>query len=484
MERHRFPVHARYSEGRGARAFVRITAFIRSAVFCTGAALVAAADAQVPLISKAPQDQERSAALAAYDAGRSAEARASLQKLSTRYPNDFAVQEALGLLEAEAGDVQAALPHLTAATRTKPKDAAAEANLGAAFLTLKQAPEAVAALQKAAVLDSSNREVQIELGRALFLDGQPGPAAELLGKASRLQPEDQTLRYDWIVALDASHESEPAYRELASSSMQATTPAMEALWGDVAEHAGHFEQAVMHMQRAAQLDPSEPNLYALTVELLRHWTWQPAQQVAEYGMARFPESQRLRFADGVSLFGETQFAKAADVFAALLKQSPESESYGDLLGRSCAALGGDASANCGALVSFAEQHPANAKVAVFAAISILHRPEDDQELPKAEALLQQSIAHDPQNAEAFYQLGVLQQQRQQWAESQTSLQRAITLRPAYAEAHYRLSRAYAHLGMKDQAAQELTLQKRYAQQDKEASDTQLKEVTIFLTQKP
>lgn len=458
------------------------------AVFCSALCLSlvlrAGAKAQKNSSAAVPEDAKRRAALAAYDAGRTAEAKSALEALAPRYPHDFQVQEALGLMDAEAGELQAALPHLVSAVAARPDDAGAVANLGAAYLALKRAPEAVHTLEKAAQLEPANAEVGAELGRALFLNGEPGPAAAALGKASPLRPGDADLLYDWVVALDASHQATAALAVLQTHGSANASPALQSLWGDVAEHAGHYQEAAEHMQTAARLDPSEANLYALCVELLRHWTWQPAQQVAAYGVSKYPASGRLRFAQGVALYGGTQFAEAADVFAALLKSAPDNETYGDLLGRSCAALGGSESANCGALTGFAEQHPGNARVAVFAAISLLHRAEDAQDLPKAEALLRGSIAHDPRNPEAFYQLGVLQQQRQQWAESAASLRGAIALRPSYAQAHYRLSRAYAHLGKKAEAEQELVLQKQYAQQEKEASDAQLKEVTIFLTQKP
>ena len=438
-------------------------------------------EAQAHAGSDPHHDAERMAALSAYDAGRTAEAEARLNRLSVRYPHDFEVQEALGLVDAESGDMTAALPHLAAAVTANPRDAGANANLGAAYLALKQIPEAVKTLTKAAGLEGANPEVQANLGRALFLDHQPAPAAEALGRASRLRPEDSDLRYDWALALDANHQSAAALNVLDGIVPAGRTAGVESLWGDVAEHAGKYEQAVQHMQAAARLDASEPALYALTVELLRHWTWQPAGHIADFGLSKFPESERLRFAKGVALYGDTQYAKAADVFAELVQKSPDDASYADLLGRSCAALGGTVSANCGALTGLAEQHPQNARLAVFAAISILHSPDSAAGLEKAEALLRQSLARDPQFAEAWYQLGVLQQQRQDWQASEASFRKAIALRPEYAEAHYRLSRAYSHTGAREQANEELTLQKRYAQQEKDAADAQLKEVTVFLT---
>jgi len=117
---------------------------------------------------------------------------------------------------------------------------------------------------------------------------------------------------------------------------------------------------------------------------------------------------------------------------------------------------------------------------VYAALSILHRPNAKDELDRAEQLLEQAIRTNPKLAEAYYQLGVLQQQRLQWNKSVASLSKAIELRPAYAEAHYRLARAYAHTNRAELASKETALQQKYSQQEKDDSNAKLKEVTTFL----
>ncbi len=60
------------------------------------------------------------------------------------------------------------------------------------------------------------------------------------------------------------------------------------------------------------------------------------------------------------------------------------------------------------------------------------------------------------------------------------LQKAIELRPTYPEAHYRLSRAYAHLGQREEAQQEIALQQKYSQQAKDSLNNHLSEVVTFL----
>lgn len=459
-----------------------MTRRVGAAAVVAAACLSAAITAEAQVRATASDHGDRAAALAAYDAGRTAEAKVALERISGRYPTDFAVQEALGLIDAEANDVAAALPHLRAAEKAQPRDAAAQANLGAAYLELQQLPEAVRTLEAAVALDAGNPGVQANLGRALFLSKGYARAAEVLAEASRLDPGNTDLLSDRAVALDASGASGRALEVLEQLPADRRTAAVELLWGDVAEHAGRYEESVAHMQTAARMEPSEEHLFALAVELLRHWTWQPAEQIARFGLEKYPDSKRLRLAEGIAFYGNTHYAEAATVFAELLHGEPDNNAYGDLLGRSCSALGEGETADCTSLTAFAEQHPANAQAATFAAISILHRPQTEQNLAEAERLLRQAIAHEPGSAEAHYQMGVLEQERRQWPESEAELREAVRLRPMYAEAHYRLSRAYSHEGKAELARHEIELQQQDARAEKASADAQLKEVTIFLTE--
>lgn len=283
------------------------------------------------------------------------------------------------------------------------------------------------------------------------------------------------------MALYNAGENKQAANVLSRISTTQRNDAVESLLGDIEEKQGNFIEAAAHLQAAAKINPSENNIYAWAVELLRHWSWQPASEVARYGIQQFPSSQRLQIANGVASFGDGKYAEAAAAFGSLLTLEPDSESYGGLLGRSCAALGGASAPQCASLVAFAQKHPRNAQASVYAAITLLHQSgAEPHDLNTAQQLLIQAIQTDPTLAEAYYQLGVVQQQRLQWNESAASLQKAIQLRPAFAEAHYRLSRAYSHTGRPDDAQKEIALQQRFSQQEKQENDAKLKEITTFL----
>lgn len=436
--------------------------------------------AHVPAMSAADQAALRTA-LEAYDAGNATQAEPILRDLTARYPRSFEASEALGSIYAEANDSARALPYLERAATLSPRQPLARANLGAAYLKLNRIPDALRELHTAAALDPANPATQSNLGQAYMLAKQPGPAAAAFQIASQAEPTNPDLRYNWALALAESNNPKQAAAVLAALPPDAAAgDQIQSLAGDLDEKLGNYQSAVLHYQAAAQANPSDANIYALTVELLRHWTWSEALTIANFGASRYPQSIHFEVAAGIALYGDSKYPAAAQTFSTLLARDPENALYADLLGRSCSLIAEGEVADCQRLDDFARTHPKNARAAMYAATAILHRPAAEQDTARAELLLNQSIAADPTLSEAFYQLGVLHQQRSQWKESSVVLEKAIALRPAYAEARYRLSRAYAHMGLRDEAQKQIALQQQYSQQEKDHLNARLQEVVTFL----
>ena len=76
--------------------------------------------------------------------------------------------------------------------------------------------------------------------------------------------------------------------------------------------------------------------------------------------------------------------------------------------------------------------------------------------------------------------GALEQVQLHWKESAADLEQSIALRPTFAEAHYRLSRAYAHLGRREDAQREIALHQTYSQQAKDSLNARMQEVMTFI----
>ena len=459
------------------RAFFVLTVCLASSVLCAQTPA-----ARVPAVNGLPSADAATlrTALEAYDKGDAARAEPALRRLLERYPQNYAANEALGSLYAEAGAEAKALPFLLTACQQAPGQALAHANLGAVYLKLAKADEAVRELEMSAALDPGNGNTQASLGQALMLAGKAGAAVKPLRAAAKLLPADAAIRYDLAFALFEGGSVREAADLLDAMPAASMSAEMHSLAADADEHAGRYALALSNYQAAAQKSPSDANLYALVAELLRHWNWAEAIEVAQFGAAHFPSSVHFKMAVGVAYYGKSEYKAAAEIFSGLLEKDPDNATVAGLLGRSCAAMPDGVSVDCGRIYGFVERHPGNAIMATYAANTLLREPEGKRDLDKAAALLRTAIAADPQLAEAYLSMGTLEQVRLRWKESAAALERAVALRPTMAEAHYRLSRAYAHLGRREEAQEQIALHQKYSKQAKESLDARMQEVMRFI----
>jgi len=465
----------------GAARLLGVTAV--SATLCLGTMLTAQTTvrrgASTAHMSSA-DERALNLALDAYNEGKAHEAEPMLRVLATKYPDSYEAHEALGSLYAEGGRLTEALPLLEKSCVLAPKDALAHGNLGATYLKLGRGSKAVRELEKAVTLDRHNLSNQANLAQALMSTGQPSLAAKAFSAAAQLSPGNSELTYNWALALYESGSPKEAASLLDALPEEARTEQVEALAADAQERAGDFARALAHFQTAARLNPSDGNVYALSIELLRHWTWAEAIEVAKYGTRLYPSSLHFRMAEGIGYYGKSDYKQAVSVFSSLLQADPDNATAADLLGRSCSLLADGESAGCGEMYGFAQRHPGNPVTDTYAAVSMLHAPTEKQDLESAATLLHSAITANPNYAEAYFQLGVLEQTRLHWLESAAALEKAIALRPESPEAHYRLSRAYTHLGRRDEAQAQIALHQTYSAQAKGRLDAKLQEVVRFL----
>ena len=428
-------------------------------------------------------EREYQAAMSAQDGGDLNQAESMLLALRAKHPGIFAVDESLGLLYIAREQFTAALPILKAAVKEDPSSPVAHANLGADYLKLGKNQEAVGELQIAAKLNPDEKETQSNLGQALMASGQPAEAAKAFGKAVALDPENQDMRYNWAVVLLSAGDADHAAQALAPIQNADTMPQIQALLGEISEKQGRFLDAVQHLQAAAKLDPSEANIYLVGLEYLKHWTFDPAVQFFEYGVAHYPSSQRMLLGLGLTRYSKNQLAVAAPIFAQLLDADPENSTYAELLGKSCTLMP-DMIKDCDKLERFASEHPKNAMVDTYAATSILARSSEAPNLTLAARLLDEAIRVEPKLADAHFQRGCLLQYQEKWRESIAELETAIALKPESSKSHYHLALAYARTGNREKAQEQFTLQKKYRQQEKDGIDATFNEVQMFLVTTP
>ncbi|MGA8528767.1 MAG: tetratricopeptide repeat protein, partial [Acidobacteriaceae bacterium] len=412
--------------------------------------------------------------------GDAATAQPLLMGLHARHPDNFEINESLGLIDAQQDNLQAALPLLGAAAAEQPDSDAASVNLGVACLKLGKNEDAARALEHAVRLHPQNARAQAALGQAWMQLDQPARAAEAFEQALATGSRDPTLLYNAALADFDSGAAARAAPLLARMPGVDTSAAAQSLYGDVDEKLGLYKQAGQHYISAARLDPTETNEYVLGVEFLRHWTFQPAAQEFAAASSRYPESRRLRVGLGVAYFGDHNYKQAIAVFSALLADDPDNATFAGLLGRSCSVLTEGSDPNCAPLLAFAKNHPGNATVATDAAISQLNQPGDPAHLTRAAQLLAMALRAAPDLPEAHYERGVLLQRQSQWKESVPELETAVRLKPDYAAAHYRLALAWERTGDHEKAREQIALQQKYSAQENRDRDQRLSQMQTLL----
>ncbi len=442
--------------------------------------LIAQNNPQAPLST--PEDEFK-AAMAAQDRGDLDRSKSILLSLRHDHPGLFAVDESLGLIYVAQEQYANALPLLEAAVHEEPSSDAAHVNLGADFFKLQRKREALDEYTAAVRLNPGNFTAQQSLGE-LWLDaGKPERAAEAFAAALEAKKDDPDLKMDLATALVAAKTYDRALKVLNETPGTETSADAQVLLGQIAEAKGHAVEAAGHFDRAVQLEPSEDNAWLLGVEMLRHWTFEPAILEFEAASTRFPQSKRMLLGLGTAYFGNGNYAKALSPFASLLQSDPDNALYAELLGMACTAVMQESRPQCDDLTAYAQSHPQDAKAAVYAATNILQGAPTEAQMQVADKLLHNAIAADPKDAQARYQMGLLQQNKGNWAESIPNLEKAVVLKPELAGAHYHLSLAYWRGRRKAEAEEQMALYKKYYAQQQQDLDQRLRQISTFIFDK-
>jgi tetratricopeptide (TPR) repeat protein len=424
-------------------------------------------------------EREFQAAMAAEDRGDVDQAMTLLSALHKAHPGIFAVDESLGLLIASGGDADRALPLLEAAVHEQPSSDAAHANLGAALYQIHRNESAFAEFERAVRLNPHNLSGQLSLGRLAMETHRPDEAAKAFLAAQQLKPDDEDLKLDCATALMAANRMGEAQKMLATIADVEQSARAQSLLGEADEKQGRFQEAGKHFDRAVQLEPSEENAWQLGYELLRHWTFDAATAEFRAASQKFPDSKRLRLGLGAALFGDSKPVESIPVFADLLESDPNNAMYAELLGVSCNALAQTTSPRCAALIVWAQAHLADARAAAYAASFLMKDDDNDQNVALARKLVESALAVDPNLPDAQFQMGVILQDSQDWKGSIPYLERAVKLKPDYAQAHYHLARAYWRVGRKQEGQAQMALQRKFASQQGKDLDRRLNEIMVF-----
>jgi tetratricopeptide (TPR) repeat protein len=239
---------------------------------------------------------------------------------------------------------------------------------------------------------------------------------------------------------------------------------------DADEKRGDPLEAVREYQRAAELNPSESNLFDWGAELLMHRAAEPAIEVFAKGNRMFPHSVRMLAGLGGAWYVRGSYDQAVQRLCEASDLDPDDSAPYLFMGEMQAVETAQSEAVVERLARFARLQPENALANYYYAASLWKRrqsPEEVADVAQVEALLEKAIHLDPKLGPAYLQLGVLYSEQKDFSKAISEYQRAIAASPKLEEAHYRLVQAYRRAGETSKARAELQL---YAQISKEKEE--------------
>jgi tetratricopeptide (TPR) repeat protein len=320
-------------------------------------------------------------------------------------------------------------------------------------------------------------EANQQLGLLLARAGHSKEAVPYLERSNQSRPEDYetayTLAQAYLDAADYEHAAATARSLLAKHD----TAAVHHLLGDVEERRKRPVEAVGEYQRAAELDPSEPNYFDWGAELLTHRALQPAIEVFSKGNRMYPQSARMLVGLGVAWYATGSSDLAAKYVCDASDLNPADSNPYLVLGKMQIAHPSPSQAVLARMERFVRLQPNNALANYYYAVALWKKEmtsgvsNNPAHAAQIESLLENAVRLDPKLARGFLQLGVLWEERSDLPKAMAAYQAAIAADSPLEEAHYRLAQVYRRMGEKVKAQEEIKLyeqiSKKTAQQAKE-----------------
>ena len=114
------------------------------------------------------------------------------------------------------------------------------------------------------------------------------------------------------------------------------------------------------------------------------------------------------------------------------------------------------------------------------AVALIKHTEHPDNLTTAEAELKTAIKLDPHLGDAYLQMGILCEEREDFPGASVALQKAIENTAQPVDAHYRLAQVYRRMGDFEKANQEVAEYKKLSEQNDQQADRERHEIPQFV----
>jgi len=316
------------------------------------------------------------------------------------------------------------------------------------------------ALQAAAQREPNDVRSIAALGEYYFHEQKWAASARWLTSAYALSNGDTKLGHDLALSWMQAGALDKAKAQIDTMQEKGESAKLHALMAEVDDRSGAYQEAAREYHRAAEMEPTEPRIFDLATYLVQHKQYVGALDDAikfyRYGVQQFPQSAQMRVGLGVALYAANEYDEAVRVLCEAVDLDPKDPRPLQFLGRASRVSPELAHEVDARLKEFADRYPENAAANYFYALSLWERGGGTQGRGQdvIERLLRRAEELDSKWYEPHYQLGVVYESEQRYADAVRELKQAVTIDPEFFPAHYRLAVLYKRTGEKTRAAAE------------------------------
>ena len=276
---------------------------------------------------------------------------------------------------------------------TKEALARETASLGASVSSRKDSAAVSAGeLPKIAMGDFAQN---LKVGRELLEAGRAKQAIAYLEQALQLKPMNYDAGYSLAAAYQKSGDVRRADQAVQTLLAREERAELHALLAEVRESEGLPVDAVREYQRAAEMEPSEENLFEWGAELLLHHAYAPASEVFGKGHRLYPKSVRILVGLGSAAYAQDLNEQAARWLLEAIALGPTDARPYLFLGKVQEVAKSEPQEWVEAFRRFVTLRPDDAMAHYYFAVALEKQRRGERDFAEREAQLEKAIAIEP-----------------------------------------------------------------------------------------
>jgi len=320
----------------------------------------------------------------------------------------------------------------------------------------------------------------LKSGRDLLQAGRAKQAIAYLERAVKLKPMDYDAAFSLAVASQKSGDAKRADQIAQTLLARGERAELHVLLAEVRESERQPVEAVREYQRAAEMEPSEENLFVWGAELLLHHAYAPAAEVFAKGHRLYPKSVRTLVGLGSAAYAQDLNEQAARWLLEAIEMAPTDPRPYQFLAKVQEVAKSEPQEWVEAFQRYAALRPEDARAHYYLAVALEKQRRGQRDFAARQAELQKAITIDPRLGDAYLKLGVLSGEKGELPKAVASLQKAIEFTPLPDEAHLRLAQIYRLMGETEKARKESALYEEDSVKKKEQMERERREVGEFV----